>query len=127
MAQENDVVLIYFEEKPVMFARIEAIWADYKPDWYHVKLLLLQVPLQPVTWILRNAYINGEEFTMNGNRMRMELVVCPEDPDMADHDDLDEELDDLDEFRDFDEDEPVVEAEKKRETKIISFADLKKR
>ena len=32
-----------------------------------------------VTWILRDAYINGEEFTMDGKQMRLEKVVCPED------------------------------------------------
>ena len=77
MAQENDIVLIYFENKPLAFARIEDISPDIKPDWYHVKLLLLQVPVQVVTWILRNAYINGEEFTMDGKRMRLERVVPP--------------------------------------------------
>ncbi len=80
MAKENDVVLIYFEDKPLIFARIEDITADYKKDWYHVKLLMLQIPPQPVTWILRSAYINGEEFTMQGKRMRLEPVVCPPDP-----------------------------------------------
>lgn len=81
MAQENDVVLIYFEDKPAGFARIESILADGKKDWYHVKLLLLQVPLQIVTWILKNEYINGGEFTMSGKRMRLERVVCPDEPD----------------------------------------------
>lgn len=78
MAQENDIVLIYFEDKPLVFARIEEIHPDVKPDWFQVKLLLLQVPLQPVTWILRTAYINGDEFTMNGKRMRLERVENPE-------------------------------------------------
>ncbi|MBS3759824.1 MAG: hypothetical protein KGY61_14295 [Desulfobacterales bacterium] len=77
MAQENDIVLIYFEDQPAGFARIEAIAPDVKKDWYHVKLLLLQVPLQTVTWILRDVYINGEEFTMGGNRMRLEKVEAP--------------------------------------------------
>jgi len=80
MAQENDVVLIYFEDNPVTFARIEDISSDIKRDWYHVKMLILQIPLQVTTWILRDVYIDGEEFTMNGKRMRMELVVCPEIP-----------------------------------------------
>lgn len=80
MTTENDIVLIYFEDNPMTFARIEEIQADHKPDWYHVKLLMLQVPLQVVTWILRTAYIDGTEFTMNGNRMRLERVTCPEDP-----------------------------------------------
>ncbi len=78
MAKENDVVLMYFEDKPLGFARIENILADAKPDWYHVKLLLLQIPLQVVTWILKDKYINGEEFTMNGKRLRLEPVVSPE-------------------------------------------------
>jgi hypothetical protein len=80
MARENDVVLISFEGKPLSFARIEKIYPDSKKDWYHVKLLMLQLPLQTVTWILRDVYIGGEEFTMGGKRMRIEPVVCPEDP-----------------------------------------------
>lgn len=78
MATENDIVLIHFEDQPLGFARIEEILPDNKPDWYHVKLLMLQIPLQVVTWILRDRYIMGDEFTMNGKRMRLELVVCPE-------------------------------------------------
>lgn len=78
MTTENDIVLIYFEDHPLGFARIEQILPDNKPDWYHVKLLMLQVPLQVVTWILRDRYIAGDEFTMNGKRMRLEKVVCPD-------------------------------------------------
>jgi hypothetical protein len=77
MAVENDLVLIHYEDKPLSFARIEEILADHKPDWYHVRLLLLQAPLQEVTWILRTAYINGESFTMEGKKMRLELVKRP--------------------------------------------------
>jgi hypothetical protein len=75
MTGEKDIVLIYFEDRPLAFARIEGISADFKPGWYHVKLLLLQVPVQVVTWILRDVYIEGAEFTMNGKRMRMEKVT----------------------------------------------------
>jgi len=78
MATENDIVLIYLEDKPLSFARIESILPDAKPDWYHVKLLMLQVPPQVVTWILRDIYINGETFTMNAKAMRLELVEAPE-------------------------------------------------
>jgi hypothetical protein len=77
MAAENDLVLIYFEDKPLAFARIESILPDSKKDWYHVKLLLLQVPLQVVTWILKDVYISGTEYTMNGKRMRLEKVESP--------------------------------------------------
>lgn len=78
MATEKDIVLIHFEDQPLSFARIEEILPDNKPDWYHVKLLMLQIPLQVVTWILRDRYIMGDEFTMNGKRMRLEQVICPE-------------------------------------------------
>ena len=77
MAKENDIVLIYLEDQPLSFARIEEILPDSKRDWYHVRLLLLNIPLQEVTWILRDVYIDGEEFTMNGKRMRLEEVKAP--------------------------------------------------
>ena len=32
---------------------------------------------QVVTWILRDVYIDGEEFTMNSQRMRLEKVISP--------------------------------------------------
>lgn len=83
MTQKNDVVLIYFEDNPIGFARVEDILPDHKKDWYHITLLLLQIPLQTVTWILKDVYIEGEEFTMNGNRMRIELVTAPKEADQA--------------------------------------------
>ena len=86
MSDVNDLVLIYFEDKPLSFARIEEILPDHKPDWYHVKLLMLQIPPQIVTWILRDVYIEGAEFTMNEKRMRLEKVVVPEEPQPPDPD-----------------------------------------
>jgi len=87
MAVENDVVLIYLEEQPLTFARIESISPDIKKDWYHVKLLLLQMPLQAVSWILRDIYIDGAEFTMSGKKMRLEKVVCPQAPEIREDED----------------------------------------
>jgi hypothetical protein len=113
MAQENDVVLIYFENKPAGFARIEDISPDPNPrkrDWYHVRLLLLQLPLQVVTWILRDVYIDGEEFTMGGHRMRLELVESPGSPETPDKKEEEREVP-----------KPAGGA------KIISFTDRKKR
>ena len=78
MSTEGDVVLIYIEDQPLSFARIEHIEPDHKPDWYHVRFLLLQLPLQEVTWILRDIYINGEQFTMGGKPMRIEKVESPQ-------------------------------------------------
>ncbi len=79
MATINDLVLIHLEDSPVSFARVESILKKKKKDWYQIKLLMLQVPLQVVTWILKDAYINGEEFHMNGKRMKLKKVETPVD------------------------------------------------
>ena len=106
MARENDIVLIYLEDEPMAFARIERISPDVKKDWYHVKLLMLMVPLQATTWILRDMYIDGKEFTMGGKRVRLEQVVCPKDSDSP------EEKQEI--------------PEKPGSQKVISLMDLKK-
>jgi hypothetical protein len=115
MSDVNDLVLIYFEDKPLSFARIEEILPDAKPDWYHVKLLMLQIPPQYVTWILRDVYIGGAEFTMNEKRMRLEKVVMPEEPQPPDPDGTDKE-----------EDNGKSEKEPGG-AKVISLSDLKKK
>lgn len=108
MTTENDLVLIHFEDNPLFFARVERIVPDAKPDWYHVTLLMLQVPLQTVTWILKDVYISGETFTMNGKAMRLEKVESPDDP------------------RQDRGDEKEQEKDTHPDNKVISFADLKK-
>jgi hypothetical protein len=115
MTAENDLVLIYMEDMPLSFARIESILADYKPDWYHVKLLLLQIPPQIVTWILRDIYINGSEFTMQGKRMRLEKIVAPPEPQDPEQDE---------------EKQDIAAPNKAKEAgrgKVISLSDLKKK
>ena len=114
MATENDLVLIYYEDQPMSYARIEEILPDHKPGWYHVKLLLLQIPLQVVTWILRDAYIDGEEYTMGGKKMRLELVVSPEP--------ASEETD----APETDTGEESSQEPAKQTGKVISLTDLKK-
>ncbi len=77
MTNIGDVVLVYMDDNPAFFARVEEISTDVKPGWFQVKFLVLQVPLLVVTWILREAYYNGDEFTMGGRPMRVEKVVTP--------------------------------------------------
>ena len=113
MAVENDLVLIYFEEKPLAFARIESILPDSKKDWYHVKLLLLQIPLQVVTWILKDVYIRGTEFTMNGKKMRLEKVETPAEPENSASPSNEETIEEA--------------AQNPKGAKVISLEDLKKR
>ena len=75
---EGDLVLIYFQDTPSVYARIESIHADVKKDWYRVNLLFLTFPAKKVTWILRESYINGTPFTMGGEPVRLEAVPGPE-------------------------------------------------
>jgi len=77
MTQEGDVVLVYVENNPAFFARVEAITADVKPGWWQMKMLVLQIPLMVITWILRETYINGDEFSMGGKPVRVAKVVAP--------------------------------------------------
>jgi hypothetical protein len=110
MTGENDIVLIHYEDRPLVFARIENIAEDYKPGWNHVKLLLLQIPLQTVTWILRNSYIDGDPFTMDGKNVRLERIICPEEPE--------EQVPDT---------EAAIESNPAPGHKVISFSDFKKK
>jgi len=73
--REGDIVLIYYQDKPTVYARIESIEPDIKKGWYQVTLLVLTVPAQVVTWILREEYINGGPFTMGGELVRLEKVM----------------------------------------------------
>ena len=116
MADINDVVLLYLEDTPVSFARIESILPDAKKDWFHIRLLMLQIPLQVVSWLLKNDYINGHEFFMNGKKMRLEKVESPVEglpvPSPA--------------IRDRGEEKNSGTEEKKQE-RTISFSDFKKK
>ena len=77
MAVINDLVLVYIDNKPGFYARIEDISADVKPGWWQVKLLVLAFPLQVFTWTLDESQINGELYTMGGTPVRIEKVVSP--------------------------------------------------
>lgn len=119
MATITDVVLIYLEDSPVSFARVESILPDPKKDWYQIKLLMLQIPLQVVTWILKDDYINGEEFHMNGKKMKLTTVECPGEDLVLPHPQKPS--------RDLTETSGQQEKPEEPTAKIISFSDLKKK
>ena len=81
MATINDLVLVHLDRKPAFFARLNDLSPDVKRGWYQVELLVLSLPPQPVVWILEETQINGEEFTMGGRPVRLELIppktCCP--------------------------------------------------
>lgn len=64
MRSVGDVVAIYIDNKPSVYARVEAITPDIKPHWLQVRLLFLSFPPQEATWILREEYLEGSSFTM---------------------------------------------------------------
>lgn len=116
MATIKDIVLIHMEDSPVSFARIESILPDHKKDWYQIKLLMLQIPIQVVTWILKDDYINGADFFMNGKKMRLDLVECPADELGVPGSGIEPKQDTP---------PPSRNETKEEKGKIISFADLK--
>jgi hypothetical protein len=74
MRSEGEVILIYYKDQATAYARIESIGPDIKKGWYQVTLLLLTIPAQTVTWILRESYVDGALFTMGGIPVRLEEV-----------------------------------------------------
>ncbi|MFQ5865654.1 MAG: hypothetical protein ACE5IW_10530 [bacterium] len=76
---EKELVLIYIEDKPAFYARVEEITPDVKPKWWRVKFLVLTLPLKLLTWIIDDEQIRGTEFTMSGTSVRIEKVIPPEE------------------------------------------------
>jgi hypothetical protein len=74
MSHEGEIVLIHIKDQPTIYARIEAIEPDVKKGWYRITLLLLSIPQQVITWILKEEYINGATFTMDGNPVMLQEV-----------------------------------------------------
>jgi hypothetical protein len=71
-AEIGDILLILAEEEQqptLLYALLTGIERDEtrKDEWWHVSLLLLSVPPQPVVWTLRTPQFTGQEsFTMGG-------------------------------------------------------------
>ena len=76
------LVLVYYQDQPAVYARIDAIEPDIKKSWYQVTLLLLTIPSKSITWILREEYIRGATFTMGGQSMKLEAVPSYHPPEI---------------------------------------------
>jgi hypothetical protein len=74
MRSIGEIVAVYLDGKPSVYARIEDYEPDVKPRWFKVKMLFLTFPLQEVTWILREAQVDGEPFTMNNIPVKLDTV-----------------------------------------------------
>lgn len=75
MAAINDLVLVELNRQPAFFARINDITPDVKRGWHQVELLILTLPPQTLVWILEEAHLKGEEFTLGGQPVK--LVPVP--------------------------------------------------
>ena len=74
MAVINDLVLVHHDHQPAFYARINDIIPDVKRGWYQVELLVLTLPSQVMIMILEESHLGGEEFTMGGRPVRLELI-----------------------------------------------------
>jgi hypothetical protein len=130
MTSEGDLVLTHIKNKPAFFARIENIGPDIKSDWFQVKMLVLQVPLVTITWILREAYINGDEFTMGGHPVKLVKVIAPEGSDeqteAASPEFRETPSLDFDPTPDERQPEPL-RANPRQQSKVVSLADRRKK
>jgi len=76
--QPGDVVLVYMEEEPAFFARVEEILFDVKPGWRNFRFKMLAFPIQDMTWTLEPSQIDGKPFTMGGVPIKIERLPDPE-------------------------------------------------
>lgn len=74
MVQPGDVILVYVDEKPSFYGRVENILPDVKKGWRNFIFLSLTHPIQKITWILEPSQIDGDEFTMGGTPMRIQRL-----------------------------------------------------
>ena len=73
--REGEVLLVFFQNEPAFFIRIENILADKKRGWWHVQFITLTLPINEMSWILKDDHIRGGEFTMQNNPVHLERVV----------------------------------------------------
>ena len=79
MTTINDLVLVHLDRQPAFYARINDISPDVKRGWYQVELLVLSLPPQTIVWILEEAHLQGEEFTMGGQPVQL-VHIPPKAP-----------------------------------------------
>jgi hypothetical protein len=79
MATINDLVLVHLDRQPAFYARLNDINPDVKRGWYQVELLALTLPPQTLVWILEEAHLNGQEFTMGGQPVQL-IPIPPKGP-----------------------------------------------
>ncbi|MBN1478968.1 hypothetical protein EH223_14840 [candidate division KSB1 bacterium] len=77
MFSVGEVILVYIDNEPGFFARIESITPDHKKNWWQMTFLILSIPLKTMTWILDDEQMRGQSFTMNSVPMQIKKVEAP--------------------------------------------------
>ncbi len=71
------VLLVAKEPQMLVYAMVMDIERDQtrKDEWWHLHMQVLTVPLQPLTWTLRQEQFTGKEiFTMGGEERFVKAV-----------------------------------------------------
>ncbi len=76
--QPGDLVLLVAKEPQMLtYALVTGIERDRsrKDEWWHLKMQVLSIPPQPMTWTLRKEQFTGQEiFTMGGEERFVKAV-----------------------------------------------------
>jgi hypothetical protein len=75
---EWDVCMLYINGFPQSFVRVNWIWEDEKRGWWRVNLTRLALPLESWTWTLDDNHLEGEEWTMDGIPMQLQILPRPD-------------------------------------------------
>lgn len=77
--KENDVCIIYVNDLPQGFIRIESIESDIKPGWYSVKFIELLFPIKVNTWKIDEEHLKGADINMKGFKFNLQPLMCQVD------------------------------------------------
>ena len=77
--QPLEVVLVFINEEPAFFARVENVKPDIKKKWWQLTLLMLTIPLKTIQWKLDDDQMRGHPFTMKSVPMQIRRVERPQE------------------------------------------------
>ena len=79
MFSVGQVIIVYVDDEPGFFARVERVQPDRKKGWWQATFLMLAIPLKTTSWVLDDEQMRGQPFTMNGVAMQIKLVESTEE------------------------------------------------
>ena len=79
MFSAGQVIIVYVDDEPGFFARVERVQPDRKKGWWQLTFLMLAIPLKSMSWVLDDEQMRGQPFTMNEVAMQIKQVEAPEE------------------------------------------------